>query len=326
MFAGRRLGIALLACACASAPAHAHPALWVAHSPTATVYLFGTMHVLPKNTGWRFPALVNAVIASQALYVEEDDETRAKTASLILRYGVAPQNRPNVESLLNFKSAYTDQIFMRAPPVRLTDELDAHDRARLRTITARSGKVDRTLIQTLKPWLAALTLANTSVHDAGYAPRFGADAELEREFSAQHKPVHSFETAQEQVALFAGAPQSTQLDLLRATLGDDPGHYVGIAQITREWLDGDSAGIAAALDDGMRANHPGLYKALVVERNHDFAQRIATLLQQHGTFFVALGAAHLAGADSVRAQLAQFGIPTTRVRAAAVPRRGGGVH
>lgn len=313
MFSVCRFGFALLLCTCAATPVCGHPALWVARSQTATVYLFGTVHVLPKGTAWRFPALIHAVDASEALYVEEDDETRARTSSLILRYGVPPSNRSNVKSLLNFQSAYTDQILMRPAPFRLSDELDVQDRARLRARTEHSGQPDRALIQALKPWLAALTLANESVQRAGYTPGLGADAELESTFKAQHKPVRSFETAQQQVALFASAPRSTQLALLKATLGGHSGHYVQISQLTQEWLDGDSAGIATALNGGMHTDYPSLYKTLVIDRNRNFAHQIAALLTHRGTFFVAIGAAHLAGADSVRADLAQSGIPTTRL-------------
>jgi uncharacterized protein YbaP (TraB family) len=39
----------------------AHPALWQAKSGNSTVYLFGTVHLLPNDTNWRFPALNQAL-------------------------------------------------------------------------------------------------------------------------------------------------------------------------------------------------------------------------------------------------------------------------
>ena len=50
-----------------------------------------------------------------------------------------------------------------------------------------------------------------------------------------------------------------------------------------------------------------------VQRNEAWAKKIATLLQQPGTVFIAVGAAHLAGPDSVQVQLRQMNLPTEQV-------------
>jgi uncharacterized protein YbaP (TraB family) len=63
----------------------------------------------------------------------------------------------------------------------------------------------------------------------------------------------------------------------------------------------------------MREQYPDLYKVLLVDRNRHFAKRIGTLLKGHGTLSVAIGAGHLAGPDSVQAQLAKLGIGSERV-------------
>ena len=40
--------------------ADAEPALWAAHGPNSTVYLFGTIHVLRSDTVWRSPKIAAA--------------------------------------------------------------------------------------------------------------------------------------------------------------------------------------------------------------------------------------------------------------------------
>lgn len=306
--------VALLALLVTSTSAAAHPALWITQSGTATIYLFGTMHVLPKGTRWRFPALDRAVAASQSLYVEEDDASRARTMTLILKKGVSRPDVQNVKSMLNFDSVYPEELAVYANPYVLTGELDVRDQEKLRTAANRAGVTGGlTMVQAMKPWLAALILANAAVGRTGFKPAFGADPELEHEFRTHGKPVHAFETAQEQVALFANTPESVQLDLLRTVLGDDPQRYVALTQLARDWLSGNTAAIASALNDGLREHHPALYQVLLVDRDRYFAQRIAGLLSRHGTFFVAIGAGHLAGPDGVRAQLAAMGVTSRRV-------------
>src|SRR4051812_29542140 len=56
--------------AAAKAPPPAHPALWAVADADTTVYLFGTIHLLPEKYRWRTPAFDQAVDGSQQLVVE----------------------------------------------------------------------------------------------------------------------------------------------------------------------------------------------------------------------------------------------------------------
>jgi uncharacterized protein YbaP (TraB family) len=62
----------------------------------------------------------------------------------------------------------------------------------------------------------------------------------------------------------------------------------------------------------MRLHEPKLYQRLLVQRNQVWATKIAAMLQQPGTVFIAVGAAHLAGPDSVQVQLRKLGISAQR--------------
>jgi uncharacterized protein YbaP (TraB family) len=277
--------LALVACA----PALADPALWVATSRTATVYLFGTVHVLPAGTHWHDPAFDKALTASGSLYVEEDDDDPVTMQALVLEYGMDLQHP-------------------------LSAQLDPADRVRLDAAAAAAGVTGgAATLDAMKPWLAALTLTVAPIVKAGYDPRSGADKQLEREFKAAGKPVDAFETAGQQVRYFADLPSTLQMDLLRSTLDDAAKGPAEIKSLIHAWLSGDVPAIAKNLNGGMRRHYPQLYKVLLVDRNRHFARRIAGLLKQRGTVFVAVGAAHLAGPDSVQAQLATLGVDAERV-------------
>jgi hypothetical protein len=66
---------------------------------------------------------------------------------------------------------------------------------------------------------------------------------------------------------------------------------------------------------------PQTYRTLFTERNTRWADWIAARLQSPGTVFVAVGAGHLAGKDSVLVRLAQHGIQSRRVNPPAVAQR-----
>jgi uncharacterized protein YbaP (TraB family) len=58
---------------------------------------------------------------------------------------------------------------------------------------------------------------------------------------------------------------------------------------------------------------PDTYRMMFTERNARWADWIAARMQAPGTVFVAVGAGHLAGKDSVLVRLAEHGIPSARV-------------
>src|SRR5579871_2761803 len=76
-----------------AAPAGVHdkPAMWRLGDADTTVYLFGTVHVLPPGLNWETPAIDAAVKASKAVYFETDVEPdQMIIANLVQRTGVYP--------------------------------------------------------------------------------------------------------------------------------------------------------------------------------------------------------------------------------------------
>ena len=64
----------------------------------------------------------------------------------------------------------------------------------------------------------------------------------------------------------------------------------------------------------MRKTSPVIYQRLIAQRNRRWAEKLSQVLKTPGTYFVAVGAAHLAGPDSVQKQLQAHGIEVRRVQ------------
>jgi uncharacterized protein YbaP (TraB family) len=62
----------------------------------------------------------------------------------------------------------------------------------------------------------------------------------------------------------------------------------------------------------MRKEAPEVFDALLKRRNDNWVKQIATLMKSSGTQFIAVGAAHLLGKDSVPDQLAKLGYKVQR--------------
>src|SRR3546814_6615463 len=70
-------------------------------------------------------------------------------------------------------------------------------------------------------------------------------------------------------------------------------------QLIAAWARGDVTALEELADDELKAN-PNVRKVLLTSRNARWADWIAKRMDTPGTVFVAVGAGHLAGDDSVQ--------------------------
>lgn len=269
-------------------PAFAVPALWAVRNAHATVYLFGTVHLLPNDAAWHDPALDKALAASDSLTIELIDDDPANMQALVLQYGLDP-----------------------AHP--LSDKLDTAENATLAQAALAAGVPGGSqTLQIMRPWLAAVTLAVEPLLKAGLDPAHGVDKLLKAQMLQAGKPVHGLETSEQQIRLLADLPPAVELAFLRSTLHDIDKGPAELIRLISAWKNGDTTTIAQIEDEDVRQQAPELYRRLLVQRNQTWAGRIAAMLQQPGTVFIAVGAGHLAGPDSVQVQLKKLGIDAVR--------------
>ena len=75
----------------------------------------------------------------------------------------------------------------------------------------------------------------------------------------------------------------------------------------------EQLGAVTAAEEGQGADDRALHRLVFTNRNTAWASWIQRRLAQPGTVFIAVGAAHLVGNDSVQAHLRTLGIRTARV-------------
>jgi uncharacterized protein YbaP (TraB family) len=168
-------------------------------------------------------------------------------------------------------------------------------------------------LQMMRPWLAGLTLAVAPLLKAGMDPAHGVDKLLKAQMLAAGKPVDGLETAEQQIRFLADLPADVELEFLRSTLRDVDKGSTELTTLIDAWKNGDVATIARIEDEDLAQHAPELYQRLLVQRNQAWATKITAMLRKPGTFFIAVGAAHLAGPDSVQAQLETRGTSVKRL-------------
>ncbi len=266
----------------------ADPALWVVKDADTTIYLFGTIHVLKPGLSW-FDEAVRKAFDESAELVTEIGATPDPAAAqpLILKYAIS----------------------MEGPG--LSERLPADKRAAFANAVAAAG-LPAAAIDRFKPWFAASQLSLVALQRAGYDPSSGAEQKLTEAARAANKPISGLETFEEQLGFFNTLSDEAQIRFLTESLEELDNIGPEFAKMVAEWSQGDADGLAAIMNEALRSS-PELAKVLLADRNARWAEWIDARLDKPGVVFIAVGAGHLAGGDSVQAMLAQRKIVATRI-------------
>jgi uncharacterized protein YbaP (TraB family) len=126
------------------------------------------------------------------------------------------------------------------------------------------------------------------------------------------KPQGALETAEFQIGIFDGMDQAAQITFMMEAIEGMDETAPMLNRMVAEWAEGDADELAAIMNEGM--TDPAVANALLYSRNANWAEWIDARLDKPGTVFIAVGAGHLAGAQSVQDYLAQKGITVSRVK------------
>lgn len=285
------LGIPLLVGAVpaeARAPQVARPALWEVSDPDTTIYLFGTIHLLPANYQWRTPKLDEAVASAHELVVETivDDKNPAKLMQAMASLGFASGLPPLVQ---------------RVPPSK---------RPALAAAIKKSG-IPVQALDRMKTWTAAITLLGGKFKELGLSG--GVEGVLRNDFLAKGKAIGELETNIEQLSYFDRLPEPTQRALLEGAVDDKESMDSDLGGMLKAWSNGDVNGIARTFDRDLSST-PELQQSLIRQRNANWSKWIEQRLDKPGAVLVAVGAGHLAGKDSVLALLKNHGFKVRRLQ------------
>ncbi len=273
--------------AAATAAAPKGPALWKVSDADTTIYLFGTVHVLPPAIEWYDATIAKALEGSDILVTEipMDAASEAGMQQLVMAKGMLPAGT-TLRSLLNPEQTtqYTAALAKLGAPPEAFDPM--------------------------KPWLVGLTFSLLPVMQSGYDPNSGVEKVLLSKIGT--KPTGALETAEFQLGIFDSMTNDAQVTfMMEAATGMDKAKPM-LDRMVAEWSEGDADQLAEVMNEGM--DDPKVAEALLYNRNANWAEWIDTRLDQPGTVFIAVGAGHLAGAKSVQDFLSQKGIKVTRVK------------
>ncbi|MEO1575941.1 MAG: TraB/GumN family protein, partial [Pseudomonadota bacterium] len=252
------------------------------------VYLFGTFHALKPGIEWFSGPVRTAYESADEVALEATDTLDAqRMGELVLRYAIDPDGR-TLSSVVG-------------------PDLAGQLGERLSTMGVPLAQ-----IEPMEPWMAVMTLAQLQMQAAGFNPMLGVDVTLQQSAAEAGKTLTGIEGAEAQLKLLDGFPEERQIAWLAMSLRDWDEAPEMLNDMLDAWSTGDVARFADEMVESME-EVPNLNQVLMVDRNEGFADWIAERMAQPGIVFMAIGAGHLAGPDSVQDFLRADGITPTRL-------------
>lgn len=266
----------------------AAPALWEVKDADTTVYLFGTVHVLKPGIDWFKGGIRRAFDQSDELVLEI----------------IEPDDPREMASIMSTKAIVQDGTM-------LSQRLEPSARGKYQAAMEANG-LPWQAFEIFNPWMAGLALSVAPLEKLGYKADQGAEKTLTAAAKVSGKTIGALETPEQQIGYFAVLPMAQQVAFLTATvegLGDMEAQF---ASLIRHWQAGEPDKLAEEMNESLEAT-PELAQVLLFQRNASWAQWIKTRMERPGTVFIAVGAGHLAGRNSVQDQLKALGLLSTRV-------------
>jgi uncharacterized protein len=266
----------------------ANPAIWAVRDADTTIYLFGTFHLLDGRP-WFNDEVKTAFDASDELVMEAVlPRDPASLQPLVMRYAVDPNGRT------------------------LSSRLDAAQNEALGRALAAAG-VPAAAFDRFEPWFVSMTLTLLAAQRLGISGAAGPETVLTEAATARRIPIGELEGFELQLRLLDSMPEAMQLAQLSETLEQNDEIAGKLAPMLAAWSAGDVERLATLLNEAENEEDRALHRLLFTRRNANWAHWIEQRMARPGTVFVAVGAGHLAGPDSVQAALAAYGLTAERV-------------
>lgn len=271
----------------AVATINADPALWVIKDEDTTIYLFGTVHVMKDNIKWFDGGVKAAYDASSEVVFELDLSNPQALQGVVMKLALDPDG-----------PALTQ---------KLGPDLAASLGQALKDIGLPIAAFEK-----FEPWVLPVVMTGAVLAKAGYSPDGGVDMQLAAALKKDGKTLGALETAEEQMGFFDNLPEAVQIAYLKTTIADLPKTGPVLDEMVSAWAKGNPEALDTLLNRAMAAT-PELEKVLLNDRNARWAEWVEKRMAKPGTVFMAVGAGHLAGKNSVQEKLKAKKLTATRI-------------
>lgn len=268
----RLLALGLLGGLSAAAlSAHAASPVWAVRGAHNTVYLAGSLHMLPAN---------------EATLPAAFDHAYADSAKLVMELDLGKLDPLEAMSWMMDHSAL--------PPGSTLRTVLGQQRYDHLSAAAASLGLSMASFDGQAPWVVGIEITEMAYTHEGFDPDQGVEEQLVRRAQADSKPTAGLETLPEQLSGLVALSSEDQVRMLDETVDELKDLKSETRDVTNAWRHGDAAHLAALLSTEYNSL-PSLYKPLVTDRNQRWLPQLEQLLKANDNALVVVGALHLVG-------------------------------
>lgn len=251
--------------------------LWEVKSPTATVYLLGSIHFMKQDMYPLNPTIEDAFDQSDCLVVEVNSATidPNKMQNEIVRKGMYQGDK-------TVKDDLSDDVY---------EMLKTH-------LEKNSIPIDN--FMKFKPGMIVMTLASIQLMKLGFSLEYGIDFHFIQKAQGK-KPILELETMEEQLTLLLDSSLNDDLIVTNSILEwEKTGEAMD--QTISLWEDGNADQMANLIIEEPLKENPELfpvYQKFFFDRNKKMTNKIEGFLETEQIYFVVVGSGHLIGEKGI---------------------------
>jgi len=263
------------------------PPIWVVSDVDSEITLYPTLHILPKEIEWKSEELTRRLAEADEVWFEIMPGSETDPA---LQQSMA--------------------VLGMAPGSSLSSHLTPTQVEKLKTVLEPMG-LPFAAVDSMRPWLVSTFVGVAALMESGFDLESGVELHLNA--MTEGKTIRALETAEGQMQMLASIPEDVQLAMLKDALNELDEDVAVLKEIASDWAQGNVEDLETDLLEEMKQETPIAFDIVFTQRNKNWADIIENELKGSGTDFIAVGAGHLVGDDSVQAILRARGYDVKRL-------------
>lgn len=265
----------LLGCSLVANTAHAQSSVWQVSKGNDSLFIGGTVHILPK---------AEIPLPAEFNHAYEQADT------IILEAPLPDPADTNAQMQMLGALSYTNNETLSQ---KLEPQVKVSLENKLNEFGANLAKLDG-----FRPAMVSIVLMSMELQKQNLMGE-GVDAYFTNKATEDNKTKNYLETMEFQLELFKTMGQGNENDFIKRNLSELHNYGDMFEELLTAWRQGDTDTLNKVALEDMQQNDPTSYKQLIADRNNDWLPKVEAMFNNNKSEFVLVGVAHLAGQDSL---------------------------
>lgn len=279
----------IIGCSLLSLSSVAQTSVWQVSKGKDSVYIGGTLHILPKD---------------QIPLPQEFEYAYNHADTLIFE---APMPDPtNTQAQMNMLKtlSYKDGEL-------LVNKLTPHVQQQLETKLSEFG-ANLNELNHFRPFMVSVILMSMELQKQHLIGE-GVDAHFEKRASTDKKTLNYLETLDYQLNLFKQMGEDNEDQFIETNLAQLSNYAELFSSMTTAWRNGNTQQLNELVVRPLQKNDPDTFNKLLKQRNYNWLPKVEALFNNQQKEFVLVGAGHLVGEHNLLTLLSERGYSVTQI-------------